>query len=139
MALGSREPSGGLQGPHQQHQWWAAYERNGCGELPLISSTVGASQAVCIERQAQALNTPVCHLGRRKKSHLGKTNKQTPQQFKVWAPRSHSSRMTDPVRPKHDNLWSGSWPSRARHLLSSLRSLDPRTVWSASHPLDATP
>lgn len=50
--------------PHQQQERRAAYQRDGCGEFPLIASAVGAGQAVCVEGQAQALNTPVCHLGR---------------------------------------------------------------------------
>lgn len=65
----------GQSAPHQQHQRWAADQGDGCGEFSLIAPTVGASQAVRIERQAQALNTPVCHLGKRKESYLGKTSK----------------------------------------------------------------
>lgn len=68
--LGSAYPHRS-RAPHQQHQRWAADQGNGCGEFPLIAPTVGAGQAVPIERQAQALNTPVCHLGKRKTSkHL---------------------------------------------------------------------
>lgn len=46
----------------QQHQGRAANERDGCGEFPLVAPTVCASQAVGVDSQTQALNTPVCNL-----------------------------------------------------------------------------
>lgn len=55
--------------PHQQQQGWAAEECYGRGEFPLIASAVGAYQAVGIERQTQALDTPVGNLGKGKKFH----------------------------------------------------------------------
>lgn len=53
-----------MRWPHQQQQRRAANECYGRGEFPLITATVGAYQAVSIERQAQALDTPVGNLGK---------------------------------------------------------------------------
>lgn len=125
-------------GPHQQHQRRAADQGNGCGEFPLVAPTVGACQAVRIEREAQALNTPVCHLGKRKKSHLGKTNKQTLQtssNSKLRASRSHTS-MTD-ARPKQCHLLTHVlwYTLRQPGISFALCALDSSVPWSAHWPL----
>jgi hypothetical protein len=78
--------------PHQQHQWRAADECNGCGQFAFVAPAVSARQAVRVDRQPQALNTPVCNLGKRKKSHLVKLSKWTPQtshSSKLWVLRSY--------------------------------------------------
>lgn len=134
----------GRSAPHQQHQRWAAYQGNGCGEFALIAPTVGADQAVCVERQAQALNTPLCNLEERKESHLRKTNKQTPQtstDSKSWVPRSPTSRMTDPARLQQGHLLAHVlWNMlQGPGISCPLCALDLGVPWSAQHSVGAAP
>lgn len=58
--------------PHQQQQGRAANQCYGRGEFPLIASAVGAYQAVGVERQTQALDTPVGNLGKGKEISAGR-------------------------------------------------------------------
>lgn len=48
--------------PHQEYNRWRPNEGDGCGEFPLVASTVASSLLVCILSQPQLLHSPLRHL-----------------------------------------------------------------------------
>lgn len=50
---------------HQEYNRRSPDERDGCGELPFIASTVASSLPISILSQSQLLHTPLCHLQHR--------------------------------------------------------------------------